>query len=277
MHQQATADLAATKASLAKSEEARVRAEVRAPAALAPWVCRRPAPPAHPSTRPARVRPHAALTPPPRFPRAPRPQGRLPEIDVLQGQLTAAHEELSDAKFRAEEQRSAAAAREQQVSFLAGFRRAPFRALSAVCAAPRCLLGHCRRPGPTLRRSCRPCARPPPPPTQLASDKLALEQQASALTASSQRLERELAAAGAKAAQQEAQLAEIYELCTSQQGARAAPRAGVHKARRCCFTSRASQGGATFGKPSVPSPLTPRPLRLRPSAPPAAPQASCSR
>ena len=36
MHQQATADLASTKASLAKSEEARVRAEVRCPMA-APW------------------------------------------------------------------------------------------------------------------------------------------------------------------------------------------------------------------------------------------------
>lgn len=42
-------------------------------------------------------------------------QGRLPEIDVLQGQLTAAHEALSDERFRAEELRTSGAAREQQV------------------------------------------------------------------------------------------------------------------------------------------------------------------
>ena len=36
---------------------------------------------------------------------------------MLQGQLTAAHEELGNAKFRAEEARASAAAREQQVGF----------------------------------------------------------------------------------------------------------------------------------------------------------------
>jgi hypothetical protein len=40
----------------------------------------------------------------------------------------------------------------------------------------------------------------------------------SSLTAASQRLERELAAAAAKAGQQEGQLRDIYDLCNSQQG-----------------------------------------------------------
>jgi hypothetical protein len=56
------------------------------------------------------------------------------------------------------------------------------------------------------------------PHAQLGTEKLALDQQVSSLQAASQRLERELAAAAAKAGQQEGQLAELYELCTSQQG-----------------------------------------------------------
>ncbi len=44
------------------------------------------------------------------------PQGRLPEIQELQRQISAAHEELSDAAFKANEDRSAAAAREQRLS-----------------------------------------------------------------------------------------------------------------------------------------------------------------
>jgi chromosome segregation ATPase len=41
------------------------------------------------------------------------PQGRLPEIDVLQKQISRAHEELSDVRCRLEEQRAAGAAREK--------------------------------------------------------------------------------------------------------------------------------------------------------------------
>jgi hypothetical protein len=59
------------------------------------------------------------------------PQGRLPEIEVLQGQLTSAHEELSDARFRAEELRAATAAREQQVGAVRG------TALAAAGGGPR--------------------------------------------------------------------------------------------------------------------------------------------
>lgn len=39
---------------------------------------------------------------------------------MLQNQLTAAHEELSDARFRAEEMRATAASKEQQVGGLGG-------------------------------------------------------------------------------------------------------------------------------------------------------------
>lgn len=34
------------------------------------------------------------------------PQGRLPEIEVLQKQISKAHEELSDLRFKLEEQRA---------------------------------------------------------------------------------------------------------------------------------------------------------------------------
>lgn len=43
-------------------------------------------------------------------------QGRLPEIDVLQKQISKAHEELSDLRFRLEEQRASGAAREQALA-----------------------------------------------------------------------------------------------------------------------------------------------------------------
>jgi chromosome segregation ATPase len=43
-------------------------------------------------------------------------QGRLPEIEVLQKQISKAHEELSDLRFKLEEQRAAAAAKEQQLN-----------------------------------------------------------------------------------------------------------------------------------------------------------------
>lgn len=78
--------------------------------------------------------------------------------------------------------------------------------------------------------------------SQLSTDKLALEQQVSTLTAASQRLERELAAAAAKAGQQEAQLGELYELCTSQQGE--AGRAG------CLEQGANGLPLATLGKPN---------------------------
>lgn len=42
-------------------------------------------------------------------------QGRLPEIEVLQKQISKAHEEMSDLRFKLEEQRAAAAAKEQQL------------------------------------------------------------------------------------------------------------------------------------------------------------------
>jgi len=191
LHQHATTDLAATKAALAKSEEGRVRAE-----------------------------------------------GRLPEIDVLQGQLTAAHEALSDARFRAEELRAAAAAKEQQVR---GFGLCGLRVVVAVGGGLTRIADYgegfgmyrmwCRhQPGRHRSRFSRSQASTTLDQTrpklhlnhqsQLGTDKLALEQQVSSLQAASQRLERELAAAGAKAGQQEGQLAELYELCTSQQGAR---------------------------------------------------------
>lgn len=41
-------------------------------------------------------------------------QGRLPEIEVLQKQISKAHEELSDLRFKLDEQRAAAASKEQQ-------------------------------------------------------------------------------------------------------------------------------------------------------------------
>ena len=72
------------------------------------------------------------------------------------------------------------------------------------------------RPGTTFKS--QPQTSKPSTAPQLSTDKLALEQQVSSLTVVSQRLERELAAAAAKAGQQEAQLSELYELCTSQQG-----------------------------------------------------------
>jgi hypothetical protein len=43
-------------------------------------------------------------------------QGRLPEIDVLQKQISKAHEEISDLRFKLEEQRAAAAAKEQTLT-----------------------------------------------------------------------------------------------------------------------------------------------------------------
>lgn len=42
-------------------------------------------------------------------------QGRLPEIEVLQKQISKAHEEMSDLRFKVEEQRAAAASKEQQL------------------------------------------------------------------------------------------------------------------------------------------------------------------
>lgn len=45
--------------------------------------------------------------------RPPTCQGRLPEIEELQRQIAAAHEELSEQSFKAAEDRSAASAREQ--------------------------------------------------------------------------------------------------------------------------------------------------------------------
>jgi predicted nucleic acid-binding Zn-ribbon protein len=46
----------------------------------------------------------------------PAVQGRLPEIDVLQKQISKAHEEISDLRFKLEEQRAAAAAKEQTLT-----------------------------------------------------------------------------------------------------------------------------------------------------------------
>jgi predicted nucleic acid-binding Zn-ribbon protein len=43
-------------------------------------------------------------------------QGRLPEIEVLQKQISKAHEELSDLRFKLEEQRAAASSKEQQLN-----------------------------------------------------------------------------------------------------------------------------------------------------------------
>jgi hypothetical protein len=138
---------------------------------------------------------------------------------VLQGQLTAAHEELSDARFRSEEQRAAAAAKEQQARCWRLREAASTRSYTQTPTSART----CEtRALPVLLSATTPPNRPAtlPPPPQLSADKLALEQQASALSVTGQRLERELAAAAAKAGQQEGQLGELYELCTSQQGAR---------------------------------------------------------
>lgn len=43
-------------------------------------------------------------------------QGRLPEIEELQRQITAAHEELAEASFRAAEERNAVAAVQQALT-----------------------------------------------------------------------------------------------------------------------------------------------------------------
>jgi chromosome segregation ATPase len=42
-------------------------------------------------------------------------QGRLPEIEVLQKQISQAHEEMSDLQFRRNEELAAASAKEQQL------------------------------------------------------------------------------------------------------------------------------------------------------------------
>jgi predicted nucleic acid-binding Zn-ribbon protein len=94
-------------------------------------------------------------------------QGRLPEIDVLQRQISAAHEELSDLRYKLDEQRSAAAAKE----------------------------------------------------ASLQGERQALQGQLEAAAHAHERLQLEASAAATRAGQHEKQLQELYELCTTQQGA----------------------------------------------------------
>lgn len=94
------------------------------------------------------------------------PQGRLPEIEVLQKQISKAHEELSDLRFKLEEQRAAASSREQQ----------------------------------------------------LTADKQQLQSQLEALAHQKERLQLEVDAATTRAANNEKQQQELYELCNTLQG-----------------------------------------------------------
>jgi hypothetical protein len=64
------------------------------------------------ATSPFAVAPPPPL-PPHLLPPPPNHQGRLPEIDVLQKQISKAHEELSDLRFRLEEQRASSASKEK--------------------------------------------------------------------------------------------------------------------------------------------------------------------
>jgi len=92
-------------------------------------------------------------------------QGRLPEIEVLQQQISKAHEELSSLRFKLEEQRAAAAIKEQQ----------------------------------------------------LLTDKHQLEGQLTAVSHQKERLQLEATAATTRATNNEKQLEELYELCTTLQ------------------------------------------------------------
>lgn len=93
-------------------------------------------------------------------------QGRLPEIEVLQKQISKAHEELSDLRFKLEEQRAAAASKEQQLN----------------------------------------------------ADKQQLQSQVEALSHQRERLQLEVDAATTRAANNEKQQQELYELCNTLQG-----------------------------------------------------------
>lgn len=93
-------------------------------------------------------------------------QGRLPEIEVLQKQISKAHEELSDLRFKLQEHRSAASTKEQQLS----------------------------------------------------ADKQQLLGQVEALSHQRDRLQLEVDAATARAANNEKQQQELYELCNTLQG-----------------------------------------------------------
>lgn len=92
-------------------------------------------------------------------------QGRLPEIEVLQKQISKAHEELSDLRFKLEEQRAAAASKEQQLN----------------------------------------------------ADKQQLQSQVEALSHQRERLQLEVDAATTRAANNEKQQQELYELCNTLQ------------------------------------------------------------
>lgn len=181
MHDKAASELATTKAALAKSQEARVFAEVRVRGwphahASSDLAARAGTARSHAGSR-RRVplqrcmhhpllRVHAQSTPARPRARTPHAQGRLPEIEVLQKSLTKAHEELSGLRFKVEEQRGAAAAREAAA----------------------------------------------------AADRAALEGQLSAASHAAERLQLESAAATSRASQHEKQLEELYKLCTMQQG-----------------------------------------------------------
>jgi small-conductance mechanosensitive channel len=93
-------------------------------------------------------------------------QGRLPEIEVLQKQISKAHEELSDLRFKLEEQRAAGASKEQQLN----------------------------------------------------ADKQQLQRQVEALSHQKERLQLEVDAATTRAANNEKQQQELYDLCNTLQG-----------------------------------------------------------
>lgn len=93
-------------------------------------------------------------------------QGRLPEIEVLQKQISKAHEELSDLRFKLEEQRAAAASKEQQLN----------------------------------------------------ADKQQLQSQVEALSHQRERLQLEVDTATTRAANNEKQQQELYDLCNTLQG-----------------------------------------------------------
>jgi chromosome segregation ATPase len=111
-------------------------------------------------------------------------QGRLPEIEVLQKQISKAHEELSDLRFKLDEQRAAAATKEQQLN----------------------------------------------------ADKQQLQSQVEALSHQKERLQLEVDAAATRAANNEKQQQELYDLCNTLQGE-------VHAEHKCaCLQSRGGQG-----------------------------------
>lgn len=138
-------------------------------------------------------------------------QGRLPEIEVLQKQISKAHEELSDLRFKLEEQRAAAASKEQQLN----------------------------------------------------SDKQQLQSQVEALSHQRERLQLEVDAATTRAANNEKQQQELYELCNTLQGewARRAKRHSTLSVEECvCMLCRPcprpEQADSTTPQPqSVRSPM----------------------